>query len=278
MRIALIQMNSTEQMEDNLEIATRLINTAMENNPQIVALPELFPILSSERETLKHAQSIHGPIIGRLRTCCIEHNFHLIAGSIPEKTDNPDFFRNTSIVIDNNGNIIAKYSKVHLFDMQIPGQISNFESQFVMPGNEFPLVSVDGWEIGLSICYDLRFPELFRRLALKGAELIFVPSAFAAFTGKDHWEILLRARAIENQVFIAAPAQYGVHQGKVCYGRSMIIDPWGTVLSCASDREAVIFSDIDHDHLLKIRKNSPCLNHIRKDLFPCLEMEGGDSA
>lgn len=266
MRIALIQMNSDERKEHNLYRAEELVREAARSGPDIVALPEYFLFLASEKETLPTAESIPGPAINRLSCLSREFGFYLLAGSIAEKTGDPHRYRNTSALISPEGTLEACYSKIHLFDIEIPGEVTNSESSHVIPGNSPVISRTPLGDLGLSICYDLRFPELYRVLALMGAQIIFVPSAFAAFTGKDHWEPLLRARAIENQVYMAAPAQCGWHQGKRCYGNSMIVDPWGTVIARASDRESVIFADIDLEYLRHIRLQNQCLSNIRSNI------------
>lgn len=276
MRIALIQINSDERRERNLDRAEELIRDAASKSPDIVALPECFNFLASEKETLPFAEPVPGPTTSRLAGICREYGFYILCGSIAEKTSDPRKYRNTSALIGPDGDILAKYSKIHLFDMDIPGEVCNMESSTVIHGTEPVLLDTSHGRIGLSICYDLRFPELYRTLALAGAVLIFVPSAFATHTGKDHWEVLLRARAIENQVFIAAPAQYGWHQGKRCYGNSMIVDPWGTVIARASDRESVVIADLDKEHLQDIRRQNQCLGNVRSNIGE-IRWKGGEA-
>lgn len=275
MRIALIQMNSDERKELNLDRAEEMIREASLSRPDIVALPECFNFLASEKETLATAETIPGPTINRFSLLSQKYGFFLLAGSIAERTSNPERYRNTSVLIGPDGTLKATYSKIHLFDISIPGEVTNRESSYVIPGDSTVVVGTPLGKLGLSICYDLRFPELFRALALQGAQVIFAPSAFSAFTGKDHWEPLLRARAIENQVYVSAPAQCGWHQGKRCYGNSMIVDPWGTVVARASDRESVIFADIDLGYLEQIRLQNQCLKNIRSNIGE-LSWKGSD--
>ncbi len=263
MKIALIQMNSDERRARNLQRAESLVREAAGMEPDLVALPESFPYLAPEEETLPFAEEIPGPATDMLAGLCREYGFYVLAGSIPEKTKDAERYLNTSALIGPDGSIRAKYSKVHLFDIDIPGEITNKESSHVVPGHRPVTAEAAGSRIGLSICYDLRFPEFFRVLALEGAEIVFVPSAFASFTGRAHWEVLLRARAIENQVFVAAPAQCGRHQSKTCYGNSMIVDPWGTVIARAGDSESVLFAELDMDNLERVRRQNPCLRNIR---------------
>ena len=266
MRIALIQMNSDERKERNLDRAEELVREAARSGPDIVALPECFLFLASEKETLPTAECIPGPATDKLSNLSRELGFYILAGSMAEKTQDSCRYRNTSALLAPDGALKALYSKIHLFDIEIHGEVANKESSHVIPGDSPVIARTPIGNLGLSICYDLRFPELYRVLALGGAQIIFVPSAFATFTGKDHWEPLLRARAIENQVYVAAPAQCGWHQGKRCYGNSMIVDPWGTVVARASDRESVIFADIDLEYLRQIRLQNQCLENIRSNI------------
>jgi len=175
---------------------------------------------------------------------------------------------NTTVLIDPRGGIIARYRKIHLFDVVLDGVATYQESATVAPGEEIVTAQVDDFTIGLTICYDIRFPELYRILALSGAELIFQPAAFTMTTGKDHWETLIRARAIENTVYLCSPAQVGQHgDGKWCYGRSMIVNPWGTVLATAPDEETVIHATIDKATLARIRRQVPSLANRMPDRY-----------
>ena len=188
---------------------------------------------------------------------------HLLAGSFLEKSNEARAY-NTSLLISSQGDLLAQYRKIHLFDVDIPGQVSVRESDSMKPGEEVVVASTPLGTVGLSVCYDLRFPELYRGLSRKGAEIISVPSAFTFPTGAAHWEALLRARAIENQVYIIAPNQIGKNvYGFADYGNSMIIDPWGKIIARAPDRECFITAEIDLDYLEKVRKELPCLAHQR---------------
>jgi len=197
-----------------------------------------------------------------------KHKLYILCGSILEKSKELDKVFNTSVLIDPQGEIISRYRKIHLFNLEIKGGPLYRESTFVQPGREIVTIDTKRTNFGLSICYDLRFPELYRKLTFNGARVIFIPAAFTLHTGKDHWEPLIRARAIENQAYIVAPAQVGSHlPGKQCYGKSMIVDPWGIIMSKASDREMVIYAEIDFPYQDEIRGKLPSLLNRRKDIF-----------
>lgn len=271
MLVAAIQMNSQENKELNVLKAERFIDEAVERGATLVGLPEYFNFLGSDKERLAQAEPIPGPTIERLATKAQSYGIYLHCGSIPEKGERADKVYNTNVLLNPQGEIIAKYRKIHLFDIALAGQPSYQESATIQAGEEAVIVETDFAPIGLSICYDLRFPELYRRLAVQGAKIIFIPAAFTLYTGKDHWEVLIRARAIENQAYVIAPAQVGTHGGgkRACYGKSMIVDPWGTVLAKAPDKEGVIVADLDLDYLEKLRKELPSLTNRAARLFPC---------
>ena len=188
----------------------------------------------------------------------------LIAGGMPERSADPKRVHNTLVALDPDGRVAASYRKIHLFDVDIPGGAQFTESATVAPGAEAVVLSTPFCEIGLSICYDLRFPELYRRLVEKGATVVVVPAAFTQHTGKDHWHALLRARAIENQVYVLAAGQFGRHSDKrVTYGHSLVVDPWGTIIAEASDQQGVIVTPIDLEFQAKVRRELPCLSHRR---------------
>jgi predicted amidohydrolase len=188
----------------------------------------------------------------------------LLAGSIHEAIDGDDRAYNTSVLFDREGNEQARYRKIHLYDVQIPGQVDALESATIAPGSDLVTAEIDGHTSGLAICYDLRFPELFRGLMERGAEFVFLPSAFTLFTGKDHWEVLIRARAIENQFFMLASGQQGKDKrGRTTYGRSMIVDPWGTVLAVAPDGEGHAMATLDFERLRRVRQEVPSIANRR---------------
>jgi len=188
----------------------------------------------------------------------------VLAGSFHETGPDESHTFNTSLVFDRSGSLAATYRKIHLFDIDIPGRASYQESDSVAPGDQVVTVDIDGVRVGLTICYDLRFPELFRQLAVAGAQVLAVPAAFTTHTGRDHWEVLLRARAIESQCYVVAAGQSGDHDpGKSCFGRSMVIDPWGTVVAQVSDGVGLAVADIDLDRLARIRQEVPSLANRR---------------
>ena len=207
-----------------------------------------------------NGEGIPGPLSERLAAAAKEHGVYLLAGSYNEKVVGQARMFNTSLFFDPQGELIGRYAKIHLFDAFLNEKISPLESKHNQPGDTPVLVDTHYGKFGMTICYDVRFPELFRLYALAGAKLIFVPSNFALLTGKDHWEVLLRARAIENSLFIVAPAT--IHgPGMGSYGRSMVIDPWGTVIACAPDREGVIVTEIDVNEVDRVRRKLPSLHN-----------------
>jgi len=274
LRVAAVQMNSRDEKAANLETALGLIDRAAAAGARLVALPEVWPYLGPDAGNRANAEPIPGPTIDRLADRARRHGVYLHAGSIHEvRPDDPRLF-NTTVVIDPDGDIVARYRKIHMFDVVLDGVADYEESATVSPGDELVVLDVDGTAVGLAICYDLRFPELFRILALRGAEVILLPAAFTLTTGKDHWETLIRARAIENGVFMVAPAQIGQHPpGNWCYGRSLIVDPWGTVLATAPDVETVITADLDRALLRQVRRQIPSLANRQPDRYA---WPGGD--
>jgi predicted amidohydrolase len=262
--VAAIQLNSTDRVVDNLAKAKRLIYLAASRGAQVISLPENFAYLRSESETIEYSQSLEGELVGEMKALAKELRVFILAGSFPEKLGDSSKIANTSLMFDPEGNIIAHYRKIHLFDATLADGTVLMESRYVEAGNKIVFTEVAGHKMGLTICYDLRFPEHYRKLALEGAKAIFVPAAFTMQTGKDHWEALLKARAIENQVYIIAPAQFGQHTPRrASYGRAMIIDPWGLVLAKAPDKECVIVAELDFDYLDQIRSRMPCQQHIK---------------
>ena len=263
--VAAIQMTSGNDKIGNLNKAQKLLEKGVSTGAGILALPENFSFMgSADAEKLQNAEDPEGgPSLDFLKNFSKKHGVWLIGGSIPVKADGGKVF-NRTYVVGSDGEIAAHYDKIHLFDVQIPGGESHKESERVEAGKEVVTCKTPFGTVGLSICYDLRFTELFRLLAMKGANMVFVPSAFTKKTGEAHWEILLRARAIENQFYVIAPAQTGDHNSKrSTYGNSMIVDPWGKVLSRAGDEETVITAGIDDGYLSLVRRSIPCLDHRR---------------
>lgn len=268
LRIAAVQMNTRNNKQANVETALRLIDEAATGGARLIALPEVWTYMGPDDQAFANAEPIPGPTIALLQDRARQHRVYIHAGSIAERSGDDGRLLNTTVVIDPTGDIVARYSKLHMFDVELAGGESYKESATITPGNEIVTVEVDGVQVGLAICYDLRFPELFRILTLKGAEVIFLPAAFTMTTGKDHWEVLIRARAIENGVYMAAPGQFGQHPpGNWSYGRSIIVDPWGTVLATAADGEGVIYGDVSPERVQKIRGQVPSLANRRPDAY-----------
>ncbi|MBM4286814.1 MAG: carbon-nitrogen hydrolase family protein [Deltaproteobacteria bacterium] len=266
MWVAVIQMQSTKEAARNCDRAHRLIAAAAARGARLVALPEYFAGLGPPDTIVSRAQALDGPLVREFQHQCRELGIYLLMGTIPEQSPEPGKVYNTALLINPGGEILASYRKVHLFDIDIPHKVSFRESDYILPGKELVAVTLpeEEFTVGLAICYDLRFPELFRALVDRGADVILVPAAFSQATGKDHWEPLLRARAIENQAYILAPAQCP-HPDQIIktYGRSMIVDPWGLVLAQAADREDIIYARLDRESLLKLRTELPCLANRR---------------
>jgi predicted amidohydrolase len=264
-RVAVVQMTSTADLAANLESARGLVGEAAGLGAELVALPENFAYLRREGLPVPCAQSLEGEIVGCVRDLAKRHGVRILGGSFPERSQGERVF-NTSVLISPEGEIEAVYRKIHLFDVDLRDSGGGLytESTYVQAGSEIVLADTPIGGIGLSVCYDLRFPELYRALAARGARWIAVPAAFAPQTGKDHWEVLLRARAIENQAFVLAAAQCGRHhEDRASYGRSMIVDPWGLVLAQAGDRPCVISADCDLEELERVRRSLPALRHRR---------------
>jgi deaminated glutathione amidase len=236
---------------------------------QLVALPEMFNCYGRPEAMLAAAELIPGPTSERMSALAARLHITLVAGSMPEQSDRADRVYNTSLLFGPDGSLLASYRKVHLFDVDLPERVSVRESSWSLPGDSFSVAATPCGRLGQAICYDLRFPELFRELAARDMEILVVPSAFTLATGRDHWELLVRARALENQVFVVAPNQFGTHApGLMSYGRSLIVDPWGTPLATAADGEGLAVAEIDLARLADIRRQLPALSHRRLPGFP----------
>ena len=259
MRVAVVQLNSNGDKARNLAAAERLVRDAAADGAEFVALPEKWNLLAGGAELAAGAEPLDGPSLTAARGWARDLGIHLLAGSISEQGGEGEKASNTSVLIGPGGEDLAVYRKVHMFDVDAGG-VSYRESEFEQPGEEAVVAQAGDLSVGLTVCYDLRFPELFRILALRDARLIVVPSAFTLATGRDHWEVLLRARAIENQLFVLAPNQWGEappHYSS--FGRSMIVDPWGTVLATAPDGECFVTADLDFVAQDRVRESLPSL-------------------
>lgn len=267
MRVAVCQMNSgKDDVQANVATAEGLLRRAAAEGAVLAALPEVFPFYGSAARVREIAEEVPGPITVRLSTVARETGMWVLGGSIAERDG--DRIHNTSVLIEPTGEIVATYRKIHMFDVDLEGQPPLRESSLYSAGEERVTHEVAGTRIGLSICYDLRFPELYRGLMAVGAEVLMVPSAFTAHTGEAHWEVLLRARAIEEQCFVLAPAQWGTwgppEDNRRCFGNSMIVDPWGRVLVRApAEGDGVWLADLDLGELRRIRRELPALQHRR---------------
>jgi predicted amidohydrolase len=267
LRVAAIQLNSQDDPAENRRAAGALIEAAARAGARLVALPETWTYLGTPAGIAAAAEPLDGPTAAWLAETARRFGTYLHGGSFYERAEDGRRVYNTTLVFDPDGRAIARYRKIHLYDVDFAGQFRLMESDTVAPGDEVVTAAVDGLTVGLSICYDLRFPELYRLLTLAGARALLVPAAFTLHTGRDHWEVLLRARAIENQAFVIAPAQVGAHPGGHCFGRSMIVDPWGTVLAQAPDRPGVITAELDLAAQERIRRELPALANRRPAVY-----------
>lgn len=259
-------MTSAADRERNLRVAGGLVRRAAEAGARLVVLPEKWPHLHGPR-TLAGAEPLDGPSLSAVREWARALDVAIVAGSLVEEVPGDRRARNTSALVQPDGEVTAVYRKLHMFDVDVGG-VSYRESAMTAPGDEVVVGSALGRRIGMSVCYDLRFPELYRALADAGTEVIVVPAAFTAATGKDHWEPLLRTRAIENQAFVIAAGQYGQHDdGTISHGRSMVVDPWGVVLAQAPDGEGLAMADLDFARMEQVRDRLPALRHRRPEVY-----------
>ena len=271
MRVAAVQLTSTADFDANLEQADRLTRAAAADGAQLVVLPEKWSALGTTEALVGGAQPIDGPAITWARAAARELGIDLVAGSISERVPDEERLRNTSVHVGPDGELQATYRKVHMFDVVVEGTVYH-ESEHEQAGEELVVSpAAGGVELGLSICYDIRFPELYRILAIRGARVFVVPAAFTVPTTRDHWEVLLRARAIEDQAFVVAANQIGEHDSGPpalrSGGRSMIVDPWGLVLAHAPDRACHIVADLDLEAQARIRRDLPALANRRPNAY-----------
>jgi deaminated glutathione amidase len=267
MRAAAVQLNSQDNKERNLEVAERLVREAAGDRAELVCLPEKWNVLGSSAALREGAESLDGPTLTAARAWARELGIHLVAGSIAERAEGQERLFNTSVLIDPRGEDIATYRKIHMFDVEVEG-VAYRESEHEQGGDEIVTAPLGDVELGLTVCYDLRFPELYRILAVRGARIITVPSAFTAPTGRAHWDVLLRARAIENQAFVIAPNQIGKAPPHYdSYGHSAIVDPWGVVLATAPDEECFVAADLDLAAQEQVREKLPSLANRRPGAY-----------
>jgi predicted amidohydrolase len=266
MQVAVVQLNSQEDVQENLSRVRHWIAQAAAAGAQLVALPENFAFMGEEaqkRELAEHLDgAFPGPILTAIAESAAKYGVWVLGGGMPER--NVDLSRpyNTAVLVDSRGSIAATYRKVHLFDVTLPDGTSYRESAATSPGSEAVTAEVLGTRVGLSVCYDVRFPELYRRLVEQGARVVVIPAAFTLATGKDHWHTLVRARAIENQVYVLAPGQQGKHpRGRQTYGKSIIVDPWGEVVAQCSEGEGFATARLDFAYQDRVRTALPSLLH-----------------
>ena len=260
LRVACVQLNAKAPKADLIERAEGLVARAASTGADLVLLPEKWTGIGPPDLIRSVAESIEdGEAVRAMSAWARAHGITLVGGSIVERRSDREKLSNTSIVFDPEGEITAVYRKIHMFDVQVGGHVYR-ESETEEPGDRLVSTEIEGWKVGLTVCYDLRFPELYRVLAVEGCEAITVPAAFTLYTGKDHWELLLRARAVENQCYVIAANQWGSFaDGKAAYGRSSIVDPWGVVLAQAPDEDSVISAELDRARLEEVRLSLPSL-------------------
>jgi len=268
MKVAAVQLNSTADTAANLAAADRLTRAAAADGARLIVLPEKWTVIGTDEQLRAGAETLDGPAISWARATARELQVDLVAGSISERRVGEEKLANTSVHVDPEGEVRAVYRKVHMFDVEIDGR-HYCESDIEQAGDELvSSVTADGVELGLAICYDLRFPELYRILAVRGARVLVIPAAFTLATTRDHWETLIRARAIENQAFVIAANQVGAHpDGNRSGGRSMIVDPWGVVLAQAPDSEGQIVAELDLARQQQIRAELPALANRRAEVY-----------
>lgn len=264
--IAAIQMQSGTDVEANLATAGYLLREARKQGCKLAVLPENFALMPrAPTDRILHAEEDHGgPIQQELSRLCRELDLWLVAGTIPMRCKQPGKVRAACLVYDSRGERIARYDKIHLFDVELGADEHYAESDGFEPGHAPVVVTTPFGKLGLAVCYDIRFPELFRILLAEGAEIISLPAAFTVPTGQAHWEVLLRARAIENSCYVVAAAQTGYHDnGRTTYGHSMIVDPWGTVLNCQPEGVGAVLAHYEHERVDAVRRRLPSTQHRR---------------
>jgi deaminated glutathione amidase len=265
--VALVQLDATDDVAANIARAAELADEAATGSTRLVVLPEYLQFRGSDAGFRASARPVPGEHTAPFAVVATRSDAWILLGSLAESSDDPDRPYNTSVLIRPDGTIAATYRKVHLFDVAVDAGPVDTESARASAGDRTVVADVDGVAVGLSICYDLRFPELYRAMALAGAEVLTVPANFTERTGRDHWEVLLRARAIENGAYVLAPGQVGGPPGQPSFGRSMVIDPWGTVIAQAPDRVGIIRADLDPQRVAAVRRQIPVLANRRPEVY-----------
>ncbi|CAK9303481.1 unnamed protein product [Gordionus sp. m RMFG-2023] len=267
LKIALIQLSVCEEKTTNLNRVKDFVQEAVNKGAQLIALPECFNSPYGNKYFRKYAESIPGETSELMSKLAKHHKIHLVAGSIPEKYEN-DYY-NTCLVFDTDGKLLTKFRKIHLFDIDIPGKMQFKESETLKPGYNLSTFNISNIKFGLGICYDLRFPELALLYRKHGCHLLLYPSAFSYVTGPPHWELLLRARALDNQVYCAGVSSAADNNpaGHTTFGHSLVTDPWGKVIAKTDEKESILYSEIDMDYLEEVRQQMPLSNQKRGDLY-----------
>jgi predicted amidohydrolase len=263
---AVVQLSSQADLRSNLSACEERMREAVGQGAELILLPENFAYFGVDDARADVAEDLErgGPIVDWLRRAAVEHGVAVVGGGFPERSGDPRRPYNTCVVVEKGGQIAARYRKVHLFDVELPDGARFAESATTTPGAEVVVVPLAGTRVGISICYDLRFPELYRRQVRAGAEVVLVPAAFTERTGRDHWHVLLRSRAIENQVWVLAANQWGSHPGgRRCYGHSLVVDPWGRVAVEVARDVGVATTRIDLELVAETRRKLPCLEHAK---------------
>lgn len=272
-KIAVVQMDSQNDKGVNVKEACRYIDLAASEGAKLVTFPEVMNLCGDNIGEGGSRETIPGYTTEKLMAKAKEHGIYIHSGSFGEEIPGDSRGYNTSVIISPEGNIIATYHKIHTFDVTLPDGTVCDESARVRPGNEIVVVDTPLGKLGMAICYDIRFGEMFRLMALEGAQVIFCPANFTMPTGKDHWEPILRTRAIENSCYIVAPGQIGQKARFVAYGNSMVVDPWGTVIARAKDQAGMFFAEIDLEYLDSIREKLPSLKNRRDDVYTLRKKE-----
>jgi predicted amidohydrolase len=272
LRVALVQLDAGTDVAANVATAVALADEAAAGGARLVALPEYLQFRGSDDGFRASARPIPGPWTEPFAAVARARRAWILVGSLAETSVDPARPYNTSVLVAPDGSVAARYRKIHLFDIDVEDGPTDRESDRVSPGDRAVVANIDGVRLGLSICYDLRFPEIYRALALAGAEVLTVPANFTERTGRDHWEVLLRARAIENAAYVLAPSQIGGPPGQPAFGRSMIVDPWGTVVAQAPDRVGIVTAELDLTRVRSIRRQIPALANRRPDAAARVEL------
>ncbi|MBF0342586.1 MAG: carbon-nitrogen hydrolase family protein [Magnetococcales bacterium] len=261
---AVIQMNSGLDLANNLSMAERLMEAAVGRGAQLLVLPENFSFFGGSEEEKRAAREdpVHGPSLTFLKAFAARHRVWISGGSVPVADPGSSKAFNVCFLVDETGAVRARYDKIHMFDVDVGDGTRYRESDHVRPGKRPVVVDSPFGRIGLTVCYDLRFPELFRALSAQNAEIFTLPAAFTVVTGRDHWETLLKARSIENFSYMLAAGQWGQHAGgRQTYGRSMIVEPWGTVVAQCADGVGYVLAPLERERIIRSRQRIPCLSH-----------------